>query len=711
MEAQAHQVPYVLQLILDLIQRFNIQSPEFHEQIVPYTGTRTNHFQHEFYNYARSTYDMIGYDRHAMYSAAQPVETYVVSSESSSSEEEAEIHVDEPLPPQNINSRNNPNNIEDSVIVDDNVQRPSSSNTANIPSSDGHEPLPSTSTVQIEGNFESSFPLIISSGESDTNVENQDDDVEVVHYVKPLKDRTPVIVNLDSSDEDMINKERENTDCTIKPEDSSVIPTSSSNKNAPSIITLGDSSPDGNDRLVPSHSNQKRDKPLWKRNFETCFPNSLENSQEKCSSKHKSKKQVKSRSMRCYSSSSSEREKSKSRRKANPKEYSRISKSNIWNYESSSSSSADDGGWFHHSETSTENEIDANIRLISKGKGKGKGKSSKLGNNEKLEKISHKGERTKKDSSKNYKRKTHRNTPLEPAKSSSNSDSSNSWYSDKEDKPLKSKTKDRLKSSKTTKIKNKDKNIKIKKSKHHLAKMNGDNISRVMKDSQDDTPRSNSPSILTNSLKSSNEKSDDSSDSENSQILLTKKSNKRKTVFDSDTNSESLTDGNEDDHSSSRSIKEQSNVEKENQLRKRLLKKLKRKKRSSKKIKVSPTKYINSSLETKCHASIEKSPVLDCDYEDGEQNDRESDNPANESMNTSSSSIARISDLRDRLNQKKKYKTKHVNKSKSDPVLSDNDNESSLHNERVVITSIVSNDEDTSKLSNRIVTLHKSNNE
>ena len=92
MEAQAHQVPYVLQLILDLIQRFNIQSPEFHEQIVPYTGTRTNHFQHEFYNYARSTYDMIGYDRHAMYSAAQPVETYVVSSESSSSEEEAEIH-------------------------------------------------------------------------------------------------------------------------------------------------------------------------------------------------------------------------------------------------------------------------------------------------------------------------------------------------------------------------------------------------------------------------------------------------------------------------------------------------------------------------------------------------------------------------------------------------------------------------------------------
>ena len=705
MEAQAHQVPYVLQLILDLIQRFNIQSPEFHEQIVPYTGTRTNHFQHEFYNYARSTYDMIGYDRHAMYSAAQPVETYVVSSESSSSDEEAEIHVDEPLPSQNINSRNSSDNIEESVIVDDNVQPPSSSNTANIPTPDVQEPLPSTSTVQVEGNFESSFPLIISSGESDANVENLDDDVEVVHYVKPLKDRTPVIVNLDSSDEDMINKERENSDGMIKPEDSSVIPTSSSNKNAPSIITLGDSSPDGNDGLISSNANQKRDKPLWKRNFETCFPNSLENSHEKCSSKHKSKKQAKSRAMQCYSSSS-EREKLKSRRKANSKEYSKVNKSNIWNYESSSSSSADDGGWFHHSETSTENELDANIRFISKGKGKGKGKSSKLGNNEKLEKIGRKGERTKKCSSKNNKSKTHRNTELESSKSSSNSDSSNSWYSDKEDKPLKSKKKDRLKSSKT-KTKYKDKNIMPKKSKLHLAKTNGDNLSRVMKNSQEDTSRSNSASILTNSSKCSNKNSDDSNDSDNSQLLLTKNSNKRKTVFDSDTNSESLTDGNEDDHSSSRSIKEQSNVEKENQLRKRLLKKLKRKKRSSKKLKVSPT----TSLGTKIYASSEKSPVLDYDYDDGEQNDRESENLTNETMNTSSSSIARISDLRDRLNQKKKYKTKHVNKSTSDPVLSDNDNESSIHNERVVITSIVSNDEDTTKQSNRIVTLHKSNNE
>ena len=127
METQSHQVPYVLQLILDLIQRFNIQSPEFHEQIVPYTGTRTNHFQHEFYNFARSTYDMIGYDRHAMYSAVQPIETYVVSSESSSSEDE-DVHVDEHTSVENDGPTNNIENSEELVVVNENLPQHSSSN-------------------------------------------------------------------------------------------------------------------------------------------------------------------------------------------------------------------------------------------------------------------------------------------------------------------------------------------------------------------------------------------------------------------------------------------------------------------------------------------------------------------------------------------------------------------------------------------------------
>lgn len=73
MAVESHLVPKVIELILELIQLFDIQSQEFHKQIVPYTGTKTNHFQHEFYNFARSTYDIMGYDRHAKYTETPPI--------------------------------------------------------------------------------------------------------------------------------------------------------------------------------------------------------------------------------------------------------------------------------------------------------------------------------------------------------------------------------------------------------------------------------------------------------------------------------------------------------------------------------------------------------------------------------------------------------------------------------------------------------------
>ena len=195
MEAQPHQVPYVLQLILDLIQRFNIRSPEFHEQIVPYTGTRTNHFQHEFYNYARSTYDMIGYDRHAMYTALQPIETYIVSSESSSSEEEEEVQVDEPSVDNN-DSTNVLNNEDELIVVDETV--PSSSNKEYISNNEINEPIASTSMGRTEEPPKASIPLIISSDESDRNRGSQDDEIEVVDYVKPLKASSPLEIYLNT---------------------------------------------------------------------------------------------------------------------------------------------------------------------------------------------------------------------------------------------------------------------------------------------------------------------------------------------------------------------------------------------------------------------------------------------------------------------------------------------------------------------------------
>lgn len=60
-------ISFVLELILSLIQRYEILSPEFREHVRPYIFGRTEHFIHEFYNYARCPWDMRAYDQRAVY--------------------------------------------------------------------------------------------------------------------------------------------------------------------------------------------------------------------------------------------------------------------------------------------------------------------------------------------------------------------------------------------------------------------------------------------------------------------------------------------------------------------------------------------------------------------------------------------------------------------------------------------------------------------
>ena len=67
MSNNPHQSSYLINLILDMIQRHEIRSIEVHDRLLPYFGNRTEHFQHEFYHFARCVYDMVGFDRHARY--------------------------------------------------------------------------------------------------------------------------------------------------------------------------------------------------------------------------------------------------------------------------------------------------------------------------------------------------------------------------------------------------------------------------------------------------------------------------------------------------------------------------------------------------------------------------------------------------------------------------------------------------------------------
>ena len=52
---------------MDLIVRYDITAPEFSEHLTEYIGENTPHFVHEFLNFARSPYDMIGYDHNVQY--------------------------------------------------------------------------------------------------------------------------------------------------------------------------------------------------------------------------------------------------------------------------------------------------------------------------------------------------------------------------------------------------------------------------------------------------------------------------------------------------------------------------------------------------------------------------------------------------------------------------------------------------------------------
>ena len=75
---------FVLELIVDLIKRFEINSEEFREHIQPFMGRRTDLFIHEFYSFARSPYDMVAYDRHAIYDEPDPTNhpVYTIDSDS-----------------------------------------------------------------------------------------------------------------------------------------------------------------------------------------------------------------------------------------------------------------------------------------------------------------------------------------------------------------------------------------------------------------------------------------------------------------------------------------------------------------------------------------------------------------------------------------------------------------------------------------------------
>ncbi|KAH8290999.1 hypothetical protein KR054_007667 [Drosophila jambulina] len=92
----AHSVGTVMQLMHDILPMTNILGPTFRRRLSPYLGDRTNHFIHELFNFARSPFDMIGYDHVVQYSArvAEEVEVDLLDMVETQSSNESDLHLE-----------------------------------------------------------------------------------------------------------------------------------------------------------------------------------------------------------------------------------------------------------------------------------------------------------------------------------------------------------------------------------------------------------------------------------------------------------------------------------------------------------------------------------------------------------------------------------------------------------------------------------------
>lgn len=62
------QVMHLVDIIMEYLLNHHIYSRAFHSLLEEYLGNKTDHFIHEFSTFMKSPFDMIGYDRHIIYS-------------------------------------------------------------------------------------------------------------------------------------------------------------------------------------------------------------------------------------------------------------------------------------------------------------------------------------------------------------------------------------------------------------------------------------------------------------------------------------------------------------------------------------------------------------------------------------------------------------------------------------------------------------------
>ncbi|XP_033153350.1 E3 ubiquitin-protein ligase Topors [Drosophila mauritiana] len=92
----AHSVNTVMTLMNDLLPMTSLLGPTFRRRLSPYLGERTSHFIHELFNFARSPYDINGYDHVVQYSArvAEEVEVDLLDMVETQSSNSDDLHLE-----------------------------------------------------------------------------------------------------------------------------------------------------------------------------------------------------------------------------------------------------------------------------------------------------------------------------------------------------------------------------------------------------------------------------------------------------------------------------------------------------------------------------------------------------------------------------------------------------------------------------------------
>ncbi|XP_015439121.1 PREDICTED: E3 ubiquitin-protein ligase Topors-like [Dufourea novaeangliae] len=181
----APHVAYVLRVILEALSQYDIRSPEFRDLVRPYFGNFTDHFVHELLNYARTNFDLVGYDQSVTYLPQGLSNEYVsnivspASSSSSISSDDSDVRV-----------------LDEAIDLRMNAVAPSTGpHTINVPG-------PSTVGQMFQLDISYSVPDVLTISSDFSSSEN---DCEVIGYVKPRHERTPEIIEIVSSDPDELN--------------------------------------------------------------------------------------------------------------------------------------------------------------------------------------------------------------------------------------------------------------------------------------------------------------------------------------------------------------------------------------------------------------------------------------------------------------------------------------------------------------------------